>query len=214
MEGAALDPARELEEALLVLDRVRISDLLAQHTAAAEPLAVIETLIVPALEHIGTAWEAGRIALSQVYMSGRLCEELVNTLLPPVETIRAMSPTIAITVLEDYHLLGKRMVYSVLRASGYPVCDYGRTDIDALVERVRTDGTDVLLVSVLMLHSALHIRELRTRLDAASCRTRIVVGGAPFRFDERLWQEVGADAMGRTAADAITLVRQLTEAAK
>ena len=41
----------------------------------------MEKLVVPALERIGAGWEQGRVALSQVYMSGRICEELVDTLL-------------------------------------------------------------------------------------------------------------------------------------
>ena len=35
---------------------------------------------------------------------------------------------------------------------------------------------------------------------------RVIVGGAPFLFDDKLWREVGADAMGRNAAEAVTLV--------
>ncbi len=55
----------------------------------------------------------------------------------------------AIAVLDDYHLLGKRMVYSVLRASGYELTDYGTVDGDALVGHVVRDGIVVLLISVL-----------------------------------------------------------------
>ena len=35
---------------------------------------------------------------------------------------------------------------------------------------------------------------------------RVIVGGAPFLFDDKLWREVGADAMGRNAAEAVALV--------
>jgi methanogenic corrinoid protein MtbC1 len=35
------------------------------------------------------------------------------------------------------------------------------------------------------------------------------VGGAPFLFDNQLWQEVGADAMGNSAAEAVTIVERL-----
>jgi len=34
-----------------------------------------------------------------------------------------------------------------------------------------------------------------------------VVGGAPFNFDTELWHEVGAHAMGRSAADAAHVVQ-------
>jgi methanogenic corrinoid protein MtbC1 len=35
------------------------------------------------------------------------------------------------------------------------------------------------------------------------------VGGAPFLFDDRLWQEVGADAMGKSASDVVAIVERL-----
>jgi methanogenic corrinoid protein MtbC1 len=35
------------------------------------------------------------------------------------------------------------------------------------------------------------------------------VGGAPFLFDDQLWQEVGADAMGKSASDAVAIVERL-----
>ena len=40
---------------------------------------------------------------------------------------------------------------------------------------------------------------------------RVVVGGAPFLFGENLWRGVGADAMGRNAAEAVTLVSEWME---
>ena len=56
---------------------------------------------------------------------------------------------------------------------------------------------------------ALKVKELRELLGSD---VGIVVGGAPFRFDPLLWREVGADAFGRTAADAVNIVAHLAEA--
>lgn len=36
---------------------------------------------------------------------------------------------------------------------------------------------------------------------------KIIVGGAPFRMDELLWENVGADAFGKTSADAVTALQ-------
>ena len=83
-------------------------------------------------------------------------------------------------------------------------------DMDQLVARVKADGIRILLISVLMLPSALRVRQLRERLEAEGCRPKLVVGGAPFRFDEQLWKEVGADAVGHTASEAIAVVTRLS----
>ena len=205
------DPVETFLNALLAMDRVAAKRALGGPTAADARLDVVERLVVPSLERIGDLWECGEVSLSQVYMSGRMCEEMVDAILPPSDPRRVDQPPMAIAVLDDYHLLGKRMVYSVLRASGYELKDYGTLDAEALVSRVVRDGIVVLLISVLMLPSALHIKRVREALDRAGCRPFILVGGAPFRFDTELWREVGADALAGTAAEGVAVVRKLLE---
>lgn len=169
----------------------------------------IEAVVVPALEHIGAEWEAGSVSLSQVYMSGRICEELIDALLPTAIPQRRTSPRIGLAVLEDYHLLGKRLVYSVLRASGHEVLDYGQVQAGELIHRAATDRLEILMISVLMLNSALKVAQVCAGLARLPRRPLVVVGGAPFRLDAELWREVGADAMGRTAASSVELVHRL-----
>ena len=193
-------------EALETLDRIEAESVVNQARAEMTPIQVVDQVVVPALEQIGRAWETGDVALSQVYMSGRICEELVEQVLPPSDPDRKHQPRSAIVVLCDYHMLGKRIVYSQMRASGFELFDYGRMDVDELVERALADEIRVLLISVLMLPSALKVKQVCARLKAAGAPIRIAVGGAPFLFDDRLWQEVGADAMGHNAAEAVSLV--------
>ncbi len=204
----------EFEQALLTLDRLRARSVLVSAPDAMTAIQVADRVAGPALERIGAGWEEGRVALSQVYMSGRICEELIAEILPPDSPDRRDRPKMAIAVLQDHHLLGKRIVYSALRAAGYEISDYGRVDVFDLVERIRADGVRILLISTLMLNSALRIKEVRRRLDQAGAEVKIIVGGAPFRFDTYLWRDVGADAMGYTATDAITLINQITGGAQ
>jgi methanogenic corrinoid protein MtbC1 len=195
-------------DALEALDRVGAESAFSQALATRTPIQAVEQVVIPALEQIGQAWENGQVALSQVYMSGRVCEELVEKALPPSDPDRKQQPRSAIVVLSDYHMLGKRMVYSIMRASGFELFDYGRMDVDELVARTLADGLRVLLISVLILPSALKVRQVTDRLRAANAPVRVVVGGAPFAFDAQLWQEVGADAVGYSAADAVTIVER------
>jgi len=194
--------------ALESLDRVGAESIFKQALTHLTPIEAVEQVVVPALEQIGAAWEAGSVALSQVYMSGRFCEELVEQVLPPSDPDRKHQPRSAIVVLNDYHMLGKRIVYSVMRASGFELFDYGRMDVDELVARAQADKIRVLLISVLILPSALRVHEVCTRLKAAGSGIKVLVGGAPFLFDDQMWQEVGADAMGHSAADAVSVVER------
>ncbi len=199
---------KPFKDALLMLDRVEAGLLFTQAQQDLSPIAAVEKVVVPALEQVGADWEAGLVALSQVYMSGRFCEELVEKALPPSDPDRKHQPRSAIVVLNDFHMLGKRIVYSVMRASGFELFDYGRMEVDELVARAIADKLRVLLISVLILPSALKVKDVCSRLKAARPDIRIVVGGAPFQFDRQLWQEMGADAMGVSAADAVTIVER------
>jgi methanogenic corrinoid protein MtbC1 len=201
-------PASELRDALASLDRPRVEAHFQHASAGKTPIRAVEELLAPALVALGEDWCAGRLALSQIYMSSRICEDLVERLLPPEAAERKSRPRQAIVVLHDYHTLGKRIVLSVMRASGFDPLDYGHMDAAELVERVVADDVKILLVSVLMLPSALEVKAVRAGLDARGKRVRIAVGGAPFSFDRELWREVGADAMGLAAGDAVTIVER------
>jgi methanogenic corrinoid protein MtbC1 len=200
----------EMENALLAVDRVRAGKIVRDSCTPGSPFACLETLVVPALENVGRRWEAGDVALSQVYMSGRICEEIVDSMLPPGDSRRVDLPKMAIAVLEDHHTLGKRIVISVLRAGGYEVTDYGHgVTVDNLVAQVTRDNVKILLISTLMLPAALRAKEAIAQIKKALPGTKVIVGGAPFNFDPNLWKEIGADAMGRTASDTLKLVKTM-----
>ncbi|MGR8929620.1 MAG: cobalamin B12-binding domain-containing protein [Gammaproteobacteria bacterium] len=198
----------KFREALESVDRIKAEALFQQALSTGSVIEVIDQFIVPTLKQIGQKWHDGHVALSQIYMSGKVCEELVEKALPAGAPERSHQPRQAIVVLNDYHMLGKRIIYSVMRASGFELLDYGHMAVDELVERIIADDIKILLVSVLMMPSALKIRELRDILDSRGVQIKILAGGAPFQFDPQLWREVGADAMGLSAADAVETVKR------
>ncbi len=198
---------RELETALLGLNKVATRRIYKE--SGLTPTGFAEMVFMPVLDSIGDKWEKGEVALSQVYVSGRICESLLNELLPAEGSDLKITPPMAVAVLEDSHLLGKRILCSVLRAGGYQFTDFGQQHLESLVTRVHSENIRILLVSTLMLSSALRVKELRRRLDTAGLKVKLIVGGAPFRFDASLWKEVGADATSPTASGAISIIQRL-----
>ena len=174
-------------------------------------MTALEELVVTALDNIGSSWEKGEAALSQVYMGGRICEDLMSPYFPQSQTTSAAPPNVAIAVLNDHHLLGKRIVLSFLKASGIPVLDWGSCSEDQLIERTLESRVQVLLISTLMLPSALKIGPVRERLRNSGFTGRIIVGGAPFRIDPTLAAEVGADATADNAMDCVKLVKRMLQ---
>jgi trimethylamine corrinoid protein len=198
--------AVRLERALLALDRaevIRVLSALATDRAE-ERVALADRIIAPALLAIGEAWDRGEVALSQVYMAGRLVEDVLEQH-APAGPPRPGAPRIGVGVLVDRHALGKRIVCAVLGSAGYDVVDLGAgLSAEALVDRAVQQRVDILMVSVLMLNRALQVREIRQLLDDRGLDgIALVVGGAPFVHDPTLGPRVGADHTGCSAADAL-----------
>jgi methanogenic corrinoid protein MtbC1 len=205
MKTINLEEQRDnLKISLLTLDRFEAEKIIISTDLTS--CDVIEKLVIPVLDEIGSLWEKGIVALSQVYMISRICEEIIELFIPKYEIERKKSPRIGIFVLEDNHILGKRIVYFTVRAAGYDIYDYGIKKAEDLIRIVTDEKLEILLISTLMLSSAMKIKKVTKEIKKILPEIKIFVGGAPFRFSEKLWKTVGADGMGRTASDAVKLI--------
>jgi methanogenic corrinoid protein MtbC1 len=171
---------------------------------------VVEDLIVPALIEIGEGWQSGIYSLSQVYMSSVICEEISEELFAGKESKTNQTLNVAIVTFDDYHTFGKKLVTLTLKSAGYKIYDFGMLfEEEKLLALVKEHDIDVLLMSVLMLPPALRIREMKPKLLEQKPGLKIIVGGAPFRFDKELYKKVGADGTGDTPDDAIAIIREM-----
>lgn len=199
-----------LERALLELDQDLAEKIVKESTKHSTPSEIAGNLISNTLVRIGDSWEKGDLSLSQVYMSSVICEKIIDKILPPKSPTRNDQPKAAIGVFEDYHLLGKRIVYSTLRASGIELIDLGGgLTTEKLNKIVEEKEIKILLLSVLMLPSALRLKGLLESLKSKN--VKVIVGGAPFRFDPNLSKEIGAEYYGNDSSDAIRIVNSLMD---
>ncbi|MFA5312152.1 MAG: B12-binding domain-containing protein [Methanomassiliicoccales archaeon] len=183
----------ELKKALMQIDANAAKDIVYNRMADLPPYERVQKVISPVLEEIGTSWENGDAALANLYFSSKICEEIVLNLFNGNMNGPEGPPKVAIATLEDYHLLGSKVVRMSIQSTGQKIIEYGRMDVPGLADRVCDDRIDYLLISTLMLRSALKVKDLRESLDSRGCKVKIIVGGAPFRFDWGLWRRVNAD---------------------
>lgn len=169
-------------------------------------------LAAAALERIGEGFERDTVALSQVYMSGRICEEVLLSYFPQDRPERLNGCALAIATLVDQHALGKRIVTSVLRAAGYPPLDFGAgLSARELVDKIVEHDINVILISTLMYAAAIEVKTVTTLLKEEAPDVLVIAGGAPFRLDETLWQVVGADYDGGSGMDLPKLIARIIE---
>ena len=205
----------EFKNALLQINRIKAAKVFERCYKEENSFAMLEQLTIQTLENIGAGWENGTISLSQVYMSGVICEQLIEEYMPKLDIKRTNAPHMAIAVLQDHHALGKRIVYSILRAGGFELLDFGHGQtVEEVVQKTLENKVEVLLISTLMLSSAMKVKQVKEKLTAMGSKTKIIVGGAPFRLDPTLWKSVGADLDGKDASNVIKAIEQIMKGDK
>ena len=199
----------DFKNALLQIERIKAAEIFEKTYQKDNNFEDLEYLTVKALEKVGDGWEEGKFSLSQVYMSGIICEELIEKYIPENKLIENNKFKIAIGVLQDHHSLGKRIIHSVLKAGGYEIIDFGQgLTVEEIVDKTLKNEIDILMISTLMLPSALKVKKVVENLRSSGSSVKIIVGGAPFRLDGSLWQQVNADADGKNGIKALKIIER------
>ncbi|TXT58744.1 MAG: 5-methyltetrahydrofolate--homocysteinemethyltrans ferase [Promethearchaeota archaeon] len=216
IEKEQLIEARDyLKKLLLSINRVKLESFLSEFTEKFGIKCLINDLIFPSLQSIGKLWENGNLALSQVYMAGRLCEETVPHLFKEKKEISRDFPKIGIVNLEDHHPFGTQLLEIFLKTRNInPILYPEGITVEELYDKIIDDKIEILLISTLMLRSALKIKNLSQKLKKSNKHVKIIVGGAPFTFDPELWKKVDADAMGMNPFDILELITHQMEEEK
>ncbi len=183
------------------------------------PEKVIFEVVIPGMERmIGGMLSDNLITLSQHFLSSQIAEEVADRLIPMFATAPEVRGHVVIgTSHGDFHGLGKKIVTGCLRARMFEVTDLGiNVAPERFVDEAALTGAEVIGISSMMLHTATGERGPRRvrqilRERGLEGRIRIIVGGAPYRFHDNLFREVGADAWADSAAEAPAVVALMVQ---
>jgi 5-methyltetrahydrofolate--homocysteine methyltransferase len=176
-----------------------------------EPLDVINTEIIPALDRVGKGFEAGTIFLPQLLMSAEAAKgafEVIKEKMQLSGQKQEKNGTIIMaTVKGDIHDIGKNIVKVLLENYGYEVLDLGK-DVppEVIVEKTIEQHVELVGLSALMTTTVPSMEETIRQLRKAAPWAKVMVGGAV------LTQEY-ADTMGadRYCRDAMASVNYAGE---
>lgn len=185
------------------------------------PEDVVFKLVIPAVEAMMSRIEKDPDSnLAQHFMTAQIAADVTERMLEKFSNPPQVIGRVVIgTAYGDLHSLGKRIVIGCLKSLMVDVIDLG-TNISAeqFVDAAVTQDAQVIAVSAMMVHTAtsekgsLRVRELLKERGLED-KIKLVVGGAPYRFDPELYSKVGADGWapdGVTAAKIITqLIREV-----
>ena len=148
------------------------------------PMAVIDTLLMPAMEQVGTLFGAGKMFLPQVVKSARVMKRAVAVLTPYIErsgeqpSAKAGRVLIA-TVKGDVHDIGKNIVSVVMACNGYEIRDLGvMGEPSRIVDEAQAWPADCICLSGLITPSLDEMAHVCEELERRGLHIPVIIGGA------------------------------------
>ena len=207
-------PARDtgLREAVRRGLKERAAASATEELTRKEPMAVIEQELMPALDEVGKAFEAGTLFLPQLLMSAEAAKAAFEVLREHMSRTGGQpekkQKVILATVKGDIHDIGKNIVKVLMENYGYDVIDLGK-DVDPQVVADTAVAQDVRLVglSALMTTTVSSMAETIALLRRVKPECRIVVGGAV--MTQAYADQIGADCYSPDAMATVHYAQRL-----
>lgn len=175
------------------------------------PAELLNGGLLKGMEVVGERFRREECFVPEVMVAARAMHVGLEVLKPHlVQTGIGLSGTIVIgTVKGDIHDIGKSIVAMMLEGAGYSVIDLG-VDVEPqrFVDALRQSGAQVLGMSALLtttIPAMAFTIDLIRKSDIRD-RVKVMVGGAP--VTERAARDVGADAYGKNAVEAVSQAKR------
>ncbi|MBN1273783.1 MAG: corrinoid protein [Candidatus Aminicenantes bacterium] len=170
------------------------------------PVDILTKCLNPGMEEVGSLYEKGEYLTPDMLASAE-CVKAAMKLLDPLlvnENIQNKGKIIMATVQGDLHDIGKNIVSTLLRGSGYEVLDLG-TDVSVgkIVETVKETKARLVGLSALLTSTMGRMEDVVEKLKKEGLRknVKVLIGGAPISME--FADKIGADFYCTDAFDAI-----------
>ncbi len=177
-----------------------------------EPLDVVNTSLIPALDAVGDGFEKGTVFLPQLLQAATAAQAAFESIKAKIaasgQAQGSKGKIVIATVKGDVHDIGKNIVRVILENYGYDVLDLGR-DVapERVVEAVRQTGAKLVGLSALMTTTVPNMQATIEALHAAGLDCKVMVGGAVLTPDYA--RDIGADYYCKDAKASADLAKQL-----
>ncbi len=176
------------------------------------PNAILNTSLNPGMEEVGRRYESGEYLIPDMLASAECISEAMDLLEPYLSNgaFDGNETFIIATVEGDLHDIGKNIVATLLRGSGFSVEDLG-TDVTAgtIVEAVNDLEAPYLGLSALLTTTMQYMGNVIEHLQDSGLRdeVKVFIGGAP--VSEQFARKIGADYYCEDAFQAVKHIKQV-----
>jgi methanogenic corrinoid protein MtbC1 len=209
------DVIREYNAAVLDTDRARALQVVTAALAqGARPEDIVFKVVIPGLDLMVKALSEGLDTnLAQHFMTSQIAAEVTEKMLTLFQTTPEVFGRVVIgSASGDLHTLGKRIVIGCLKAQMIDVTDLGvNVSAEKFVDEAVAHQAQVIGVSAMMVHTARgeggasKVRQI-LKARGLEAKIKLVVGGAPFRFDPDLVKLVQADGWAENGVSAVKVI--------
>jgi 5-methyltetrahydrofolate--homocysteine methyltransferase len=172
---------------------------------------ILKKGLLAAMDLVGERFGAGDIFIPQVIWSAKAMQAGMDILRPHfTEDQQGKSARIIIGTAEgDIHDIGKNLVGMMLEGAGFEVVDLGvGVKPEQFVEKAVEEKADIIGVSALLTTTMAGMAEVvKLKNEKGLSSLKVIIGGAPLSLD--FCKEIGADAYGVDAMDAVVKVKEL-----
>ncbi len=177
-----------------------------------DPLELLNQGFIPGINKVGDLFDVGTLFIPELIISAKAMQnaaDIINAAIP--ENDRQVQGRFLIGTVEgDVHDIGKAIVVSLLKASGFEVKDLGRdVSTDRFIKEADDFKADIIGTSSLLTTTMPAQQKLEEALKKAGLKERYktMVGGAP--VTQRWANKIGADAFAENASACVRLAKEL-----
>jgi 5-methyltetrahydrofolate--homocysteine methyltransferase len=211
-----MDVLQQINESLQRGEDQKVAELTRQAIDdGVPPKQILNEGLLAGMDVVGRKFGAHEIFLPEVLLSARAMNvgmDLIKPLLIAGDA-PALGKVVIGTVKGDLHDIGKNLVGIMLKGAGFEVIDLG-ADVapERFVETAEAEGASVVGLSALLTTTMTGMKDVveLVRGKGLQDKVKIVVGGAP--VSEQFARDIGADAYGYDASNAVKIVKSLTRA--
>jgi 5-methyltetrahydrofolate--homocysteine methyltransferase len=174
------------------------------------PEALIEQVLIPAINEVGRLYDRQIYFLPQLISGAEAMKTAIDYLEPKLTKEQGVSKgtVIIATVSGDIHDIGKNLVSLMLKNYGFRVIDLGKdVPSEKIIQTAKEENADIIALSALMTTTMVEMKHVVELAKKAGIKTKIIIGGAV--ITESYAEEIGADGYSSDAQSAVALVKKL-----
>jgi 5-methyltetrahydrofolate--homocysteine methyltransferase len=172
---------------------------------------ILDKGLFAGLERVGAKFKTGEAFISDVLIVAKAINDSMEILRPLIMQgdIASKGKLVLGTVKGDLHDIGKNLVRIMLESAGFDVIDIGINQTsESFISAVKEHDVNIVGLSALLTTTMPELKNVVSAFKEAGLETKIIVGGAP--VTQNYADEIGADAYGENAVDAVEKVKKLT----